>query len=349
MTKQIFGALPLREHPDIDITRSTMNGKPVFSLEINTVVNFDSAFDEKLLCDGLTFSLGSACVCKCKYCYVESLVRQHPNVLALLREIEPLGLKFEDITIRKKNAIDLMVKELTFGKPRKIDLQAPLVIFTSPLVDPAPNMTLAVETLEACMIICDLTNWTIRILSKCGYLRWIAEQIPERYKRRFIFGVSTGTFDDKIAQKVEEGTALVASRLKELHWLQDNGFRTFGMVCPSLPQEDPDHFVAEALEKIRADLCEHVWAEVLNIRGDSLNKSCDALEAGGFHEEASRLRGVSGAGHGEAWEQYARETFLAYTRHLGPEKLRFLQYPSGDTVTWWAQHRHQGALLLGLN
>lgn len=41
--------------------RNTMNGKPVFTVPAKTVINFDSRFDKKLLCDGITFTAGSAC------------------------------------------------------------------------------------------------------------------------------------------------------------------------------------------------------------------------------------------------------------------------------------------------
>lgn len=339
--------LAAQEFPNLEIHRSTMNGKPVFELETKTVLNFKSKFDEKLLCDRLTFSLGSACAFNCKYCYVESIERQHPKVHALLKELEPQGLRFEDIAIRRRNALDILFQELAMKAPRRMNPMQRAVIFTSPLVDPAPNETLAKETLAACILILTLTNWTVRILSKGPYLRRIAEALPDQYRQRVIFGVSTGTLDDAIGKAIEVRVPLVSHRLKSLHWLQDNGFRTFGMICPSLPQTDPDGFVREALHKIRADRCEHVWAEVLNVRGDSLNSTCEALAKGGFNDEAARLRGVSGVGHGEAWEQYARETFLAYTRQIGPEKLRFLQYPSKRSAAWWAEHRHEGALLLG--
>ena len=38
-----------------------MNGKPVLEVDAKSVVNFASNFSHKLLCDGLTFSTGSAC------------------------------------------------------------------------------------------------------------------------------------------------------------------------------------------------------------------------------------------------------------------------------------------------
>jgi len=57
-----------------------------------------------------------------------------------------------------------------------------------------------------------------------------------------------------------------------LHWLQDNGYRTLVMLCPSLPQEDYDAFSRRISEAVRVDRCEHVWAEILNARGESMRK-----------------------------------------------------------------------------
>ena len=35
-----------------------MNGKPVFLVPAKSIINFDSGFRHKLLCDGLTFTAG---------------------------------------------------------------------------------------------------------------------------------------------------------------------------------------------------------------------------------------------------------------------------------------------------
>lgn len=63
------------------------------------------------------------------------------------------------------------------------------------------------------------------------------------------------------------------------------------------------------------DRCEEVWAESISFRGESLVITLSALKAAGFDTEAWQLAAVSGDGHGKAWEQYARQTFLAHTCH----------------------------------
>ena len=210
----------------------------------------------------------------------------------------------------------------------------------------AANLALARQTVEACEIILGLTNWHIRLLSKSNLLPVIATALA-KYRDRLIFGVSTGTLDDGLAASFERGTALVSTRLESPHWLPDNGFRTFGMLCPSLPQEDYHACAARMAAVIRMDRCEHVWGEVMNMRGRSLTDTVEALRAGVYHEEAQRLVEVCGPGTRTAWEAYARASFEAHARHIPAEKLRFLQYVTSASCRWWTDKRQDGAIVLG--
>jgi len=237
------------------------------------------------------------------------------------------------------------------------------VIYSSPLVDVAANMELVRETIEACRVILELTDWDIRLLSKSSLLPRVAQGLevlapvgqwsgPDGWRERIIYGVSTGTLDDGLARCIEGGTALVSTRLEALHWLQDNGYRTFGMVCPSLPQGDRgayergayERFAREMASAIRAERCEHVWAEVMNVRGESFTRTIAALVNSGFQQEALRLDQVM-ANRG-AWEEYARTTFWAHVGALPPGKLRFLQYVTGESRGWWEGQRDKGAVVL---
>jgi DNA repair photolyase len=222
------------------------------------------------------------------------------------------------------------------------------VIYSSPLVDVAANMDLVKESIEACRAICELTNWDIRLLSKSNLLPKIAEALKD-FKERLIFGVSTGTLDDDLAVAFEEGTPKVSKRIQSLHWLQDHGFRTFGMICPSLPlakQTDYLVFAENCAKALRAEKCEHVWAEVINVRGESMLRTCAALRAAGFIEEAARLERVSA--DKEAWEEYARQTFEGHASvyQNEPGKLRFLQYTNKASRPYWSSQQAAGAVLL---
>jgi DNA repair photolyase len=190
------------------------------------------------------------------------------------------------------------------------------------------------------------THWQIRLLSKSALLQTVAEGLAD-HRDRVIYGLSTGTFEDPLAQSFELRASTPTARLRTLHWLQDNGYRTFAMLCPVLPQDDYHKFAAEAVRQVRADRCEHVWAEVLNVRGQSLVQTCAGLRTSGFEEAAKRLEEVSGPDNKSAWESYARATFLALSKMVPPEKLRFMQYVQAGQLGWWQQRERCGALLLG--
>ena len=330
-----------------------MNGKPVIFRDAKTVLNDDNeAFREKLLCGGIILNPGDACAYSCSFCYVGSMLRYlAPPVLAAHKAKTGADLQFEDVVIRRRNAVELLRGQLLKrdGSRRYPDDADNRVVFSSTTVDVAANMELLRETADLCNLILEHTGWQIRLLSKSHLLHKLVaeEMIPKRHHKRLIFGFSTGTIDDRVAKAFEKGTALVSKRLESLHWLQDHGFRTFGMICPSLPQKNYDRFSHEVCEEIRVDKCEHVWAEPINVRGDSFVRTLAALCNAGLNAEAARLAAVSGAGHAKAWESYSRETFLAHTRNVPPEKLRFLQYIDGSTADWWAERRYKGAVLLG--
>lgn len=330
-----------------------MNAKPVHWRNAKTVLNMDSGFRHKLLCDGPTFSAGDACAYSCSFCYVEAMTHK------LLRH-DHSDLKdfaHTDIVVRRTNAVETLRKQL-LALPESVRNQQ-LTLYMSHSVDVAANMDLVRETVAACEAILELTWWDIRILSKSNLLPKVAALLLDSpvnkvsdVKPRLIFGVSTGTLDDALADAFEQGCPKVSKRIESLHWLQDEGFRTFGMICPSLPVRDSyQKWSAAIMDAIRAHRCEHVWAEVLNVRGESMTRTCKALYDAGYEWQATELERVST--DKSAWENYARKTFLAHACRTdlldqhGVTKLRFLQYVTTATASWWHDHRSHGAVPLG--
>lgn len=320
-----------------------MNGKTVIEVDATTVVNFASGFSHKLLCDGLTFTTGSACGYTCAYCYVPDIMRRNPHNL-------DEGLDHASVVVRRRNPIEVMKRQLTYknGSPKFDDPHDQRVIFASPLVDVAANMELVRETIEACLLILSTTNWQIRLLSKSNLLPKVADALAD-YKDRVIYGVSTGTMSNSLARAFEPDAPLVSKRIESLHNLQDDGFRTFGMICPSLPQPDTAayaDFAQECAAAIRADRCEHIWAEAMNVRGDSLFNTTKALRDAGYAAEATRLNQVSQ--DRPEWEAYARDTFEAHAAVYAnqPGKLRFMQYVTKATRPYWESRKASGAILL---
>ena len=371
----------------------------------------------KLLCDGLTFTAGTACAYSCRYCYVESMVLKQKAIRDILQES---GKSFNELVIRRNNPVQRLASALT-RKQRKGDLlpaaeemlspeliekwglvgewslanRVPKfhgpewvgkVIFGSPMVDVAATKELAQETEELCAALLLLTPLHIRLLSKSPLLASVAERLHKRFpdsengaKARMIFGLSIGTFDEKAAAGIEPHTPSPTKRLEGLHKLQDQGFRTFGMLCPILPQADGEaykRFAEQAMAAIRAERCEEVWAEALNCRftaerkpeaannRNSFEATLQGLEAAGCMEEAKRFKHV--AEDGAAWEAYARALFEALAAAAPaqtiprlvvgekihsriPNKLWWLQYPRNfDSIaTYWRAQQPAGAVLLG--
>ena len=204
-------------------------GKPVYSVKTHPV-NDDSGFLDKRLCDGPTFTAGTACGYSCQYCYVESQVwLQKPTKDALKLS----GRPFNEIVIRRAEVLPHLAEDLTQAKRGKDQLQSAKslipsvlakkwglkskwlkdrvptykgtewkgkVIYGSPLVDVAATKELALETVEMCDMILRLTDLDIRLLSKSPLLATIvvkelAERFPDNKngaKARLILGFSTG-------------------------------------------------------------------------------------------------------------------------------------------------------------
>lgn len=270
------------------------------------------------------------------------------------------GKAHDEVVVRRRDAVTTLRRQLTDakGRPKFNDPADRRVIYASPLVDVAANMDLVRETVECVKAILELTNWHVRLLSKSPLLRNVAELLIDEtnflatvasVQERVIFGLSTGTMNERVSKAIEPDVPTVANRIKALHWFQQNEFRTFAMVCPSLPQDDYAKFARDMRDTLRYELCEHVWAEVVNVRGESFVRTSRALLAAGLEHEAELLSRVSGAGNGPAWQEYARNTFLAHKAILAdhPDKLRFLQYTSAETHGWWSKYVQDGAVLLG--
>ena len=334
--------MPTSITQDIDRLDQAVAGKPIYQTR-SRILNLKSAFAEKKLCDGLTFSAGTACLYQCSFCYVESMMARSTDVLRILLDAKR---PFSQVGIRRRDALATLKKELLTakGKPRfKEDTRT---IYGSPLVDVAATVELANETVQLIKLMLEHTQWTIRLLSKGALLTTtVAKQLPAAAKNRVIYGFSTGTVDNKLSAAFEIGTAKPSKRIEALHRLQNEGYRTYGMACPSLPQRNYNEFAESIVNALRLDKCEHIWAEVLNVRGESLARTSQYLRNANYDFEATQLEQV--ATNGAAWEAYARNTFLAYKRYVPAQKLRFLQYVQPEHLQWWKEQEPFGAVLLG--
>lgn len=137
-------------------------------------------------------------------------------------------------------------------------------------MDVAANLELARETIAITRVILELTNEEIRLLSKSSLLTFVARELAP-IRERMIYGLNTGTLDDRLGASFERRTAPMSKRIQASRELQNEDFRTYAMICPSLPLSDDaayGEFAEKSAARLRTNQSENVWAEVLNVRGE---------------------------------------------------------------------------------
>jgi DNA repair photolyase len=319
-------------------------GKFYFTIPSATILNMGSGFIHKDLCSAGTVTAGTACVSSCAYCSVGSTMFRSPDT-AILRL---LGIDHRDAVIRRLDPAKTLREQLTFrdGSPRFKDPGDRRVVFLSPIVDPLPTIELLEESLELILLIMELTNWEVRVLTKSMFVRKLAERIPENYRQRIIYGLSLGILDDGIGKAVEKMTSPPSLRIKAYRELQEQGLRTYSMHCPVLPQKDYKAYAERLAASANWEADELVWVEALNSRGPSNERTIDALGGAGFSAEAAQLASVTSS-H-DAWEfGYNRPLFHALADVCPPGKLRYLVYVNEADRDYWMTQVERGAVVLG--
>jgi DNA repair photolyase len=324
------------------LDRIFKGGKEWFTIPSATIHFAGSGFNEKDLTTRGSITGGTACVYCCAYCSTPTMMGRSPHT----RILRLLGIKHADAVIRRFDPVKTLRMQLTHrnGTPRFKDDRG--VVIISPIVDPLPNIELMEETFELIMLVLQLTGWDVRVLTKSLLIRKLAERIPEEYRLRIIYGLSIGILDDGVASLVERLTPPPSQRIKAYRELQQQGLRTYSMHCPILPQADYRAYAERLAASMNWQADELIWAEALNLRGDSIKNTITALAAGGFRAEADLLAGVSGSR--VLWEtQYNRPLFEALVSVCPPGKLRYLVYPAAEFRDFWLGCRGGGAVVLG--
>jgi DNA repair photolyase len=220
------------------------------------------------------------------------------------------------------NVLSTVTNDLKRIKPDDVR-----TVFFCTTCDPCGNMTQKEISREAIKLIMENSNLNVRVLSKSVLVKKLAEELPE-YKHRIKYSLSTGTVLDEIAKTVEKYTSPIKPRVEALHWLQDNGYQTYGMICPVLPYEVK--YAKELLDQVRPEKCGRIWVEAINVRGKSLVNTYNELVDAGLEDHAEALQAAMS--NRANWREYSKELFLAFQRELKErnflDKLCFLQYVS---------------------
>src|SRR5690242_19692401 len=189
--------------------------KPRFLIETDNVINTESEFREKGLCDGLTFTPGHLCAFSCAFCYVPGMLWGNQRIKCIQKT---RNLKAQDFVVEIAEAPSKIRKFLTngHGEPKFGDPNDTRMIYGSPLVDIAGSLAQVNRTTQICKAILELTHWQIRLLSKSSLIVQVAKGIPAQFKSRVIFGLSTGTLDPRLAKCFEKLAPSVKKRLDAL-------------------------------------------------------------------------------------------------------------------------------------
>ncbi|MCH7727287.1 MAG: hypothetical protein IH991_12525 [Planctomycetes bacterium] len=192
----------------------------------------------------------------------------------------------------------------------------------------SPKLLKDGTTEQALRLVLEQTSFRIRVLTKnaiVGSKFWI--HFFQKYRERFVVGLSIGTTDDRWAQRVEIGTSTPTARLRALNRLQEAGVATFGMLCPVFPDVLEDAALERLVDDIRPKLVEHVWAEPFNDRGNWKHVQ------NGYPKGSPGYRWLTDVYHERnhhLWSSYAAELYRRLRDKAIGEgwlpKLRYLLY-----------------------
>ncbi|MBW2663538.1 MAG: ParB N-terminal domain-containing protein, partial [Deltaproteobacteria bacterium] len=291
--------------------------KHAFTYDGKTGIAESKEFKKKLLAD-LSCNIGCICEFGCTFCYVPTITTKLKYVQAVLKE----DYKIDEISLyrSKDNVLNTVNRDLIKIQPG--DNRE--VIFCT-TCDPCATEEHADITTSAIKLIMESSDLQVRVLSKSVLIMDIASEL-EGFRDRITYSLSTGTIRPEISACIEGNASPIEERIKTLNQLQADGFRTYGMLCPILPSEMDKLDIL--IDKINPKVCEHVWAEAINVRGKSLVETREQLIECGLTEDAEAIGDVMG--NKESWRNYSKELFLNLQAKMKKRELlhkfRFLQY-----------------------
>ena len=312
----------VREKPDQQERKFCKKVDPVrkkyhLTYDGKTGIAKTKGFQKKQLAD-FACNIGDICHFGCTFCYVPAMVTKQKGVQDILKE----GYGWDEISHyrTKENLVKCVERDL-----KKIEPGDKRTVIFCTTCDPCATEGHADITISAIRLIMKSSDLQVRVLSKSTLILEIAKELDD-YRERIMYGLSTGTIRPEISDCIEGNASPILERIKTLEFLQNTGYRTYGMLCPILPSEMPH--LRKLVEAINPNQCEYIWVEALNVRGKSLVKTRDHLKQCGLDEDAISLEKMMGNKSG--WRDYAKDLFLKareeLKEHGASEKLRYLQY-----------------------
>jgi len=171
----------------------------------------------------------------------------------------------------------------------------------------------------------------IRVLTKSAA---VAEDfdVVKGFEERVMLGLSVGIPGSRedVAAAVEPNASPVRDRLDALKTAHDQGFKTYGMLCPCLPGiADTEAALTEMFTAVKSCGASKIYLEPVNARGRGLINTAEALRIAGFKDEAEAVDAIRNE---KAWSKYAAdlaETAAKVAESLDVrERLHVLMYTS---------------------
>jgi len=291
-----------------------------YQWQLKTGINKSKEFQKKGLAQ-FAVNCGLKCGHGCTYCSTGVMLRVHPAFKRIGVSPFENGYAIIDSETPQRVALD--------AKSKKQRGMVQLCTTVDAWAPEAQEYNLGRKCLEA---ILSETGWTVRILTKNASVINDFDLI-EKHFDRVIVGLSITATPEKsnIIKVIEPNASPIEERLDALRQAHNQGLRTYGMLCPLLPDiADSSEQIDQLVKSMVECGVEEIFAEAVNPRGRGLILTEQALLAAGFFSEAVAIRNIRKR---QNWSNYVMHLIKNIQRSVREyydiSKLRFLQYPSG--------------------
>jgi DNA repair photolyase len=304
----------------------------VFNVEMKSGIRRTPEFEKKGLA-GFAVNVGLRCGHGCEYCSTGALLRTHSW-------FQHSSIKKQGITsfTRGIAVVDPAIADRVAEDARRIGSRdhskrglVEVCTTTDAWSPEARKHNLGRKILKA---ILEQPGWTVRVLTKSADVADDFDLICG-YRERVLVGISlTATPDQSdVCSAIEPHASLIPERMDAIRQANRQGLRTYGMLCPLLPEIGNSAAQIEKMVKFVVGCgAEELFVEPVNPRGPGLMNTQEALEAGGYGKEAAAVQEIRNTAK---WSRYTRQLIAdvqrAVRKHFDIRKLRVLLYPSNLT------------------
>jgi len=297
-------------------------------------INESKGFTKKKLAN-YTLNTGLSCGHQCQYCSSPGVLRLHP----LFKNMSSYSY-FQDggviVDSNTPNRIGRQAKKLG---------ESDVILFSStsdPYAPEAQEHNLGRRCAE---IILKESKATLRVLTKNAAVEKDFDLFAQS-PGRVIVGLSVTALPSKqnVIDVIEPNASPIAERLAAYEKANEMGIRTFGMLCPLLPELTTSYDdISELVETMLMVDAEAIWVEPVNNRGRNLPLCQKALKEAGMEGLAYNIEEIRSAEMHTLYTDDLIDTATNVARDLDClDKLKILvygkpedHYCKDDTAVIW--------------